>query len=119
MSGRGWLCRFVTWDTICEVSATTESTTAPTKAWPPATPPEPTYVEDRLNYWAEATPDAEAMTYLGRTWTWKEWHDRVHRAAGGLRDLGIARGDVVSFLDKNHPACVEISLAAEIGRAHV
>lgn len=85
----------------------------------PATPPEPTYVEDRLNYWAEATPDAEAMTYLGRTWTWKQWHDRVHRAAGGLRDLGIARGDVVSFLDKNHPACVEISLAAgSIGAAN-
>ncbi|WP_418062264.1 long-chain-fatty-acid--CoA ligase [Pimelobacter simplex] len=90
-----------------------------TRAWPPATPPEPTYVDDRLNYWAEATPDAEAMTYLGRTWTWKEWHDRVHRAAGGLRDLGVARGDVVSFLDKNHPACVEISLAAgSIGAAN-
>ncbi|WP_196780924.1 long-chain-fatty-acid--CoA ligase [Nocardioides sambongensis] len=38
---------------------------------------------------------------------------------GGLRDLGIARGDVVSFLDKNHPACVEISLAAgSIGAAN-
>ncbi|WP_408896692.1 long-chain-fatty-acid--CoA ligase [Nocardioides sp. R1-1] len=105
------------------MSATTESESpvpaSATRAWPPATPPEPTYVEDRLNYWAEATPDAEAMTYLGRTWTWKEWHDRVHRAAGGLRDLGIARGDVVSFLDKNHPACVEISLAAgSIGAAN-
>ncbi|WGX95594.1 long-chain-fatty-acid--CoA ligase [Nocardioides sp. L-11A] len=102
------------------MSATTEpQPPAPARAWPPATPPEPTYVEDRLNYWAEATPDAEAMTYLGRTWTWKQWHDRVHRAAGGLRDLGIARGDVVSFLDKNHPACVEISLAAgSIGAAN-
>ncbi|WP_278258846.1 AMP-binding protein [Nocardioides convexus] len=102
------------------MSATTESP-APDqhRAWPPANPPEPTYVDDRLNYWAEATPDAEAMTYLGRTWTWREWHERVHRAAGGLRDLGIARGDVVSFLDKNHPACVEISLAAgSIGAAN-
>ncbi|WP_205014309.1 long-chain-fatty-acid--CoA ligase [Nocardioides albidus] len=105
------------------MSATTEpQPPAPStarRAWPPATPPEPTYVEDRLNHWAAATPDAEAMTYLGRTWTWKEWHERVHRAAGGLRDLGIARGDVVSFLDKNHPACVEISLAAgSIGAAN-
>ncbi|TNM36657.1 long-chain-fatty-acid--CoA ligase [Nocardioides albidus] len=111
------------WATIGEVSATTEpQPPAPStarRAWPPATPPEPTYVEDRLNHWAAATPDAEAMTYLGRTWTWKEWHERVHRAAGGLRDLGIARGDVVSFLDKNHPACVEISLAAgSIGAAN-
>lgn len=102
------------------MTAPTQSTTArSTRAWPPATPPEPTYVEDRLNYWAAATPDAEAMTYLGRTWTWAEWNDRVHRAAGGLRDLGVARGDVVAFLDKNHPACVEISLAAgSIGAAN-
>lgn len=107
----------MTCDTIPRVS--TDTSTRQAAGWPPATPPEPTYVEDRLNYWAEATPDAEAMTYQGRTWTWAQWHDRVHRAAGGLRDLGIGRGDVVGFLDKNHPACVEISLAAaSIGAAN-
>ena len=26
--------------------------------------------------------------------------------------LGVGRGDVVAFLDKNHPACVELSMAA-------
>ena len=26
--------------------------------------------------------------------------------------FGVKRGDVVAFLDKNHPACVELSLAA-------
>ncbi|WP_206056694.1 long-chain-fatty-acid--CoA ligase [Nocardioides sp. GY 10113] len=88
-------------------------------SWPPAIPPAPTYLDDRLKHWAAATPDAEAMTYLGRTWTWAQWYDRVQRAAGGLRDLGVARGDVVSFLDKNHPACVEVSLAAgSIGAAN-
>lgn len=91
----------------------------PETAWPPATPPDPTYLVDRLNHWAAATPDADAMTYLERTWTWRQWHERVHRAAGGLRELGIGRGDVVSFLDKNHPACVEISLAAgSVGAAN-
>jgi acyl-CoA synthetase (AMP-forming)/AMP-acid ligase II len=75
-------------------------------------PPEPRFVDDRLTWWAEHTPDGEAMSYLGRTWTWAEWNDRVRRATGGLRDLGVGRGDVVAFLDKNHPACVEISLAA-------
>ncbi len=59
-----------------------------------------------------STPDAEAITYLDRTWTWAQWDDRVRRAAGALQALGIGRGDVVSFLDKNHPACVEISMAA-------
>ena len=76
------------------------------------TAPAPRFIDDRLAHWAATTPDGEAMTYLGRTWTWAQWDDRVRRAAGALRELGIGRGDVVAFLDKNHPACVEISLAA-------
>ncbi|MCR6032403.1 long-chain-fatty-acid--CoA ligase [Nocardioides sp. zg-579] len=74
--------------------------------------PDPVFVDDRLAHWARTTPDAEAMTYLGRTWTWAEWDERVRRAAGALQQLGVGRGDVVAFLDKNHPACVELSLAA-------
>ncbi|MGZ4487294.1 MAG: long-chain-fatty-acid--CoA ligase [Nocardioides sp.] len=73
---------------------------------------EPRFVDDQLAHWAGATPDGEAMTYGQRTWTWAQWHDRVRRNAGGLRALGVGRGDVVAFLDKNHPACVETSLAA-------
>jgi acyl-CoA synthetase (AMP-forming)/AMP-acid ligase II len=72
----------------------------------------PTYLDDRLDHWATTTPDAEAITYLGRSWTWAELADRVRRLAGALQGLGVRRGDVVSFLDKNHPACVEISFAA-------
>ena len=83
------------------------------------TPAEPTFVDDRLAHWAEHDPDGEAMTYLGRTWTWAEWNERVRRVAGGLQGLGIGRGDVVAFLDKNHPACVELSLgAASLGAAN-
>ena len=76
------------------------------------TPPEPRFVDDRVAWWAEHTPDGEAITYGQRTWTWAEWNGRVRRAAGALQSLGIGRGDVVAFLDKNHPATVEISLAA-------
>ncbi|WP_102144225.1 long-chain-fatty-acid--CoA ligase [Mycobacterium hubeiense] len=75
-------------------------------------PPEPRFLDDRLAYWAETKPDAEAMTYLDRTWTWAQWNDRVRRLAGALTGFGIKRGDVVSFLDKNHPACVELTFAA-------
>ncbi|MCB0909379.1 MAG: long-chain-fatty-acid--CoA ligase [Nocardioidaceae bacterium] len=75
-------------------------------------PPEPRFVDDRLAWWAEHTPDGEAITFGQRSWTWAEWHDRVRRAAGALQSLGVGRGDVVAFLDKNHPATVEISLAA-------
>lgn len=82
------------------------------------TVPPPKFLDDRLAHWAATTPDGEAMNYLGRTWTWAAWDDRVRRAAGALRDLGVARGDVVAFLDKNHPACVELSMAAaSIGAA--
>ena len=74
--------------------------------------PPPRFIDDRLAWWAEHTPDAEAMTYGDRTWTWAQWNERVRRAAGGLQALGVGRGDVVAFLDKNHPACVEITNAA-------
>ncbi len=76
------------------------------------TAPLPVLLDDRLSHWAATTPDAEAMTYRDRTWTWSAWDERVRRAAGGLSALGVGRGDVVAFLDKNHPACVELSLAA-------
>jgi len=73
---------------------------------------DPSFLDDRLAHWAQVNPGGEAMTYLGRTWTWSEWEERVRRLAGALKALGIGRGDVVSFLDKNHPACVELTLAA-------
>lgn len=75
-------------------------------------PPRAHYLDDRLAYWAETVPENEALTYLDRTWTWGQWNDRVRRLAGALGDLGIRRGDVVSFLDKNHPACVDLTIAA-------
>ncbi len=80
---------------------------------------DPTYLDDRLTHWAESNPDGEAFTYLGRTWTWAQWDERVRRLAGALKAKGIGRGDVVSFLDKNHPACVELTMAAaSIGAAN-
>jgi acyl-CoA synthetase (AMP-forming)/AMP-acid ligase II len=74
--------------------------------------PEPRFLDDRPAYWAETTPDGVAITYLGRTWTWSEFDDRIRRCAGALAERGIGRGDVVAFLDKNHPACVETTIAA-------
>ena len=91
----------------------TDTTTATTgSSTGPAPGPTPRFVDDRLAHWAATKPDEEAMTYLGRSWTWAQWDERVRRCTGLLADLGIGRGDVVAFLDKNHPACVELSLAA-------
>jgi acyl-CoA synthetase (AMP-forming)/AMP-acid ligase II len=74
--------------------------------------PDPQFLDDRLTHWAHTKPDAEAMTYLDRTWTWAQWNDRVRRLAGALAERGVKRGDVVAFLDKNHPACLETTFAA-------
>ena len=80
-------------------------------------PSEPRTIDEPVAYWAEKNPDGEAVMYGPRSWTWAQWNERVRRAAGGLRELGVGRGDVVAFLDKNHPACVEITLAAgSLGR---
>jgi acyl-CoA synthetase (AMP-forming)/AMP-acid ligase II len=73
-----------------------------------------TFLTDRLEHWASAKPDETAVTYLNRSWTWSQWWDRVRRLAGALQEMGIGRGDVVSFLDKNHPSCVELTFACSL-----
>jgi acyl-CoA synthetase (AMP-forming)/AMP-acid ligase II len=80
---------------------------------------EPRFLDERLAHWAETKPDAEAMDFLDRSWTWSQWNDRVRRLAGALKERGVKRGDVIAFLDKNHPACVESTIAAaSIGAAN-
>ena len=75
-------------------------------------PPPPRFLDDRPAHWALTRPDAEAIVYLDRSWTWAQWDDRIRRLAGALTGFGVGRGDVVAFLDKNHPAGVELTLAA-------
>ena len=75
-------------------------------------PPDSQFLDERLAHWAKVKPDEEAISYLGRSFTWGQFNDRVRRLAGALAERGIGRGDVVAFLDKNHPACVETTLAA-------
>ena len=77
-----------------------------------ANAPETRFLDERLTHWAQVKPDEEAISYLGRSFTWAQFNDRVRRLAGALAERGIGRGDVVAFLDKNHPACVETTLAA-------
>ena len=74
--------------------------------------PQPRFLDDRLAHWAEVKGDGEAISYLGRSFTWAQFDERVRRLAGALAARGVGRGDVVGFLDKNHPACVETTLAA-------
>ncbi|OBK51645.1 long-chain-fatty-acid--CoA ligase [Mycobacterium sp. 1081908.1] len=61
---------------------------------------------------ARQRPDDVAIRYGERQWSWSEWAARIRRAAGALQAAGVRRGDRVAFLDKNHPACLEILFAA-------
>ena len=45
---------------------------------------------DPLEHWASTTPDAEALSFAGRHWTWAQWRDRVQRAAGHCARPGSA-----------------------------
>ena len=77
-----------------------------------AAPPGMEFMTDAVAHWAAVRPDAEALTYGQVRWTWAQWDDRIRRVAGGLAGLGLGRGDRVAFLDKNNPACLEVSLGA-------
>ena len=75
-------------------------------------PPGVEFITDAVAHWAAVQPDAEALTYGEVRWTWAQWDDRIRRVAGGLAALGLGRGGRVAFLDKNNPACLEVSLGA-------
>jgi acyl-CoA synthetase (AMP-forming)/AMP-acid ligase II len=61
---------------------------------------------------AQHNPDGIAIQYGDVQWSWADWASRIRRAAGVLRAAGVQRGQCVAFLDKNHPACLEILFAA-------
>jgi len=76
-------------------------------------------ITDDVLRWAEETPDAVAMSYEGIDHTWAQWAERVRRVSGALLAAGLGRGDRVAFLDKNHPAAMEVTLGAgQIGAAN-
>lgn len=65
---------------------------------------------------AQQRPEAIAIRYGERQWSWAEWDARIRRTAGALRATGLEQGQCVAILDKNHPACLELLIAgASIG----
>lgn len=71
-------------------------------------------ITDVLRRGAQRYPDAEAMRFGEQTTSWRELDDRVRRNAAAQRNVGLSPGDRVAFLDKNHPACVETTLACAL-----
>ncbi len=53
----------------------------------------------------ERSPHALALVDDGVRWTYAQWRGEIARAAGGLRRLGLARGDrILSVLQNRHQA---------------
>jgi len=58
--------------------------------------------------------DAPALRRAEDGWalTWAELEDRVARAAGALRELGVRAGDRIAVLAENDPRVLEVQFAA-------
>ncbi|HWG62242.1 MAG TPA: long-chain-fatty-acid--CoA ligase [Streptosporangiaceae bacterium] len=64
--------------------------------------------------WVTEDPGREALAFGDQSWTWAQLDNRVRRAAGALRASGLGPGDRLAVLDKNHPACLELTFAASL-----
>jgi fatty-acyl-CoA synthase len=52
-------------------------------------------------------PNKPAVVYRDQTFTYAQFHDRVNRLAGALKQAGVRKGDKVAFLTPNIPATLE------------
>ncbi len=69
---------------------------------------------------ASMSPDQVLLRFEGRGTTYAALADRVARAAGALRALGVEPGDRVAALDTNTPAVLEaLYAAASLGAVFV
>jgi acyl-CoA synthetase (AMP-forming)/AMP-acid ligase II len=57
---------------------------------------------------AETIPDQTALTFGDAHWTYADLAEQAGRVAGGLRDIGLGRGDRLAALAGNRP---EVALA--------
>src|SRR5579884_4021487 len=69
---------------------------------------------------AARSPDASAVVFGEREWTWAELEARSNRVAQGLASAGVGAGDRIAFLDKNGPHYFEVLFGAgKVGAVNV
>jgi acyl-CoA synthetase (AMP-forming)/AMP-acid ligase II len=66
---------------------------------------------DFLNIATAICPDKTAIVFEDKRYTFSQLNERVNRLANGLLNLGIKKGDRVSFLQVNCNQCVETYFA--------
>lgn len=73
---------------------------------------EPRLITGLLDNALELYPDRVALDFFGRTWTYRELGRLVQRAARGLQDQGLRRGDRFGLCLPNCPYFVVLYFAA-------
>ncbi|HEX2143368.1 MAG TPA: AMP-binding protein, partial [Glycomyces sp.] len=63
---------------------------------------------------ARKTPHRTAIVDADGRFSYAVLHERVHRLAHGLRDLGVRRGDRVAYLGPNHHTFLETLFASGV-----
>ena len=74
---------------------------------------------DFLSLQASLRPDKEAVRDLtsGQSWSYKQWESLVGQTVSWMQAKGLANGDRLVCIAKNHPMVVALSLAC--GRSGV
>ena len=65
------------------------------------TPPRQSTVADAVRRTAQRTPDATAVVFGDRTWTYRQWDTAVTALARHLSGLGLEHGDRVAAFGTN------------------
>ncbi|NMO02642.1 long-chain-fatty-acid--CoA ligase [Gordonia sp. TBRC 11910] len=71
-------------------------------------------ITSHLDRWADAKPDARAVSYGDIDYSWSRFRARVHANAAAQCATGIEPGDRIAFLDKNNLTCLETTLGAAL-----
>jgi acyl-CoA synthetase (AMP-forming)/AMP-acid ligase II len=88
-------------------------------AWVPKTLDPDKPVCEYIRDWAKFTPDRIALSFYGRDITYGELNGLIDRAAWGLVDLGVKKGDRVALHMENCPQFVIAYFAAQRAGAAV
>lgn len=74
--------------------------------------PDPQLVTDLLDYAVLEHAERPAIDFMGRGWSYRELGQMVDRAARGLQDLGLVKGDRFALCLPNTPYFIVLYFAA-------
>ena len=67
---------------------------------------------DLIQWRARKAPEAQALFFNGRWYSYRDLEGRANRLANRLLSLGVKRGDRIAVIARNHPVHFDLLLAA-------